>query len=86
MNYSQEELQQIEQFASIYLKISDMAVILGIPAEVLRSDIADRTTEVSQRYLRGKAASKVKLQDDAGAGRLAAGHRECPPQPAGYGR
>ena len=56
MNYSQEELQQIEQFASIYLKISDMAVILGI-----RSDIADRTTEVSQRYLRGKAASKVKL-------------------------
>ena len=49
MNYSQEELQQIEQFASIYLKISDMAVILGIPAEVL------------QRYLRGKAASKVKL-------------------------
>ena len=66
MNYSQEELQQIEQFASIYLKISDMAVILGIPAEVipaevLRSDIADRTTEVSQRYLRGKAASKVKL-------------------------
>ena len=61
MNYSQEELQQIEQFASIYLKISDMAVILGIPAEVLRSDIADRTTEVSQRYLRGKAVSKVKL-------------------------
>ena len=61
MNYSEEELKQIEQFASIYLKISDMAVILGIPAEVLRSDIADRTTEVSQRYLRGKAASKVKL-------------------------
>ena len=48
MTYSEEELQQIEQYASIYLKISDMAVILGIPAEVLRSDIADRTTEVSQ--------------------------------------
>ena len=61
MTYSEEELQQIEQYASIYLKISDMAVILGIPAEVLRSDIADRTTEVSQRYLRGKAASKVNL-------------------------
>ena len=61
MNYSQEEWPQIDQSASIYLKISDIAVILGIPAEVLRSDIADRTTEVSQRYLRGKAASKVKL-------------------------
>ena len=61
MTYSETELQQIEQFASIYLKISDMAVILGIPAEILRSDIADHNTEVSLRYRRGKAASKVKL-------------------------
>lgn len=61
MTYSEDVLQQIEQFASIYLKISDMAVILGIHFEVLRSDIADRSTEVSKRYLRGKATSKVKL-------------------------
>lgn len=61
MTYSDEELSQIEQFASIYLKISDMAVILGVPAEQLRSDIADHNTEVSLRYRRGKAASKVKL-------------------------
>ena len=61
MNYSEEELQQIEQYASIYLKISDMAVILGVPAESLRSDIADHNSEVSLRYRRGKAASKVKL-------------------------
>ncbi len=61
MTYSEEELQQVEQYASIYLKISDMAVILGVPAEQLRSDIADHNTEVSLRYRRGKAASKVKL-------------------------
>ena len=61
MTYSEEELQKVEQFASIYLKISDMAVILGVPAESLRSDIADHNTEVSLRYRRGKAASKVKL-------------------------
>ena len=61
MNYSENELQQIEKFASIYLKISDIAVILDIPAEILRSDIADRTTDVSKAYRRGKAASKVKL-------------------------
>lgn len=61
MTYSEEELQQVEQYASIYLKISDMAVILGVPAESLRSDIADHNTEVSLRYRRGKAASKVKL-------------------------
>lgn len=38
-----------------------MAVILGVPPENLRRDIADRTTAVSQRYHRGKAASRVKL-------------------------
>ena len=61
LEYSPEVLDQIEQYASIYLKISDMAVILDVPAEQLRSDIADRSTEVSKRYHRGKAASKVKL-------------------------
>ena len=55
MTYSNNVLTQIEKFASIYLKISDMAVILDIPADVLRDDIADRTSEVS------KASSKVKL-------------------------
>ena len=62
MTYSEDELQQVENFASIYLKISDMAVILGVPAEQLRSDIADHSSEVSLRYRRGKAASKVKLR------------------------
>lgn len=59
--YSENDLQQIEKYASIYLKISDIAVILDIPADVLRSDIADRSTDVSKAYRRGKAASKVKL-------------------------
>ena len=61
MEYTENELEQVEKFASIYLKISDMAVILGIPAESLRSDSADHSTAVSMRYRRGKAASKVKL-------------------------
>ena len=61
LDYSEDTLSQIEQYASIYLKISDMAVILDVPAEQLREDIADRSTEVSKRYHRGKAASKVKL-------------------------
>ena len=61
IEYSEETLAQIEQYSSIYLKISDMAVILDVPAEQLREDIADRSTEVSKRYHRGKATSKVKL-------------------------
>lgn len=61
MVYTEEQLKQVEQFASIYLKISDMAVILGISPSLLREDIADRNSEVSKRYHRGKAASRVKL-------------------------
>ena len=61
MQYTEDLLKQIEQYASIYLKISDMAVILGISPDILRNDIADRTTPVSLAYHRGKAASRVKL-------------------------
>ena len=61
MNYTPEQLDQIEKFASIYLKISDMAVILDIAPEQLRWDISQKDTEVSRRYYRGKAASNVKL-------------------------
>lgn len=61
MGCLQNKNSQIEQYVSIYLKISDMAVILGISATQLREDIADKSTEVSRQYHRGKAASRVKL-------------------------
>ena len=56
------ELEQIERFASIYLKISDIAIILDIPAETLRYDISQRDTPVSKAYNRGKVSAKVKLR------------------------
>ena len=59
--YTQEMLDQIESYASIFLPISDIAVILDLHPERLRMDIANRQTEVSKHYHRGKAASKVKL-------------------------
>lgn len=61
MGCLQNKNTPIEQYVSIYFKISDMAVILGISATQLREDIADKSTEVSRRYHRGKAASRVKL-------------------------
>lgn len=61
MGCLQNKNTQIEQYVSIYLKISDMAVMLGISATQLREDIADKSTEVSRRYHRGKATSRVKL-------------------------
>ena len=61
MNYSEKDLQKIKEYAAIYLKISDIAVILDIPADILRQDIADRSTPASKAYRLGKAESKIKL-------------------------
>ena len=61
LDLSEDQLTQIEKFASIYLPISDIAIILDIYPERLRMEIANRKTEASKHYYRGKAASKVKL-------------------------
>lgn len=61
MKFTQEQLEQINKWASIYLPISDMALMLDIPAEMLRDEIRNKHTEVSLAYYRGKAASRVKL-------------------------
>lgn len=61
MTYSPEILEQVEKLASIYLRISDIAVVIDVPADILRADVADRNNEVSRAYRRGKVASRVKL-------------------------
>ncbi|MBO5626777.1 MAG: hypothetical protein J5953_13450 [Prevotella sp.] len=61
MTFTKEHLENIEKWASIYLPISDMGILMGVPADMLRDEIRNRNTEVSQAYHRGKAASRVKL-------------------------
>lgn len=63
MNYSEEILNNIENWAQIYLPISDMAALLNIPPEKLREDIRDRSSDVYKAYHRGKIMSKVKLRE-----------------------
>ena len=62
MTYSDKELQQIEQMASLYLPISDIALILGINAEVLRRDIKIKDSPAANAYLKGKVSSKIALR------------------------
>ena len=61
MTFSKEDLEQIEKWASIYLPISDMAILMSIPADMLKDEIRNRNTDVSKAYYRGKALSRVKL-------------------------
>lgn len=61
MTFSQEQLENIEKWASIYLPISDMAVLMSIPADMLRDEIRNKNTPASIAYHKGKAVSRVKL-------------------------
>ncbi len=61
MNFTPEQLEQIEKYASIYLPITDIAMLMDIPADMLRDIIRNKSTEVSRAYHKGKAASRVKL-------------------------
>ncbi len=62
MTYSDNELKQIEQLASLYLPISDIAVILGINAEALRRDIKMKGSPAEKAYTKGKVSSKIQLR------------------------
>lgn len=59
-NYTPEQIERIEDLASIYMTISDMALLLDLDEAKLRIDINGRT-EVAKVYRRGKAKSKEKL-------------------------
>lgn len=61
MEYTAEQLEQVEQLAAIYMKITDIALIIEVDANVLRDDIASPATGVGRAYRRGKAMSKAAL-------------------------
>lgn len=61
MTYSETQLNTIEEMAGCFMRISDIAVMLDVPADVLRSDIADRSSEAARAYRRGKVSSKLEL-------------------------
>ena len=54
MTFTEEELQQIEQMASLYMSISDIATILGVWPEELRRQIKIKGNLVSIAYNKGK--------------------------------
>lgn len=61
MNYTEEQLKEIETYASIYLKITDIAVILEVRPDQLRQDINLVGSPAYNAYHKGKALSKVQL-------------------------
>ena len=52
MDFSTEQIKQIEELAAILTPISDMAVLLDVDVDELRNEIRYRNSPVSRAYYR----------------------------------
>lgn len=62
MTYTDKELQQIETMASLYLTVTDIAIVLGQKPEELRRDVNTDGHPANIAYTRGKVTRKVQLR------------------------
>ncbi len=62
MTFTEEELEQIEQMASLYLSVTDIATILNVRPEELRREIRTADSPAGKAYLKGKTMRKVQLR------------------------
>lgn len=63
MVYSEEQLKKIEGFAAKFTPISDIAILMGLDTDVLKLEIKDSSSLVSEFYRRGKATTAMKLRE-----------------------
>lgn len=62
MLFSNDLIERIEELASLYMTVSDIAVIIGVDNNVLREELANGDSPAAKAYLRGKIKSKQELR------------------------
>lgn len=63
MVYSKEQLDEIESLAAKFTSIRDIASLMKLDTEVLKQEIKDSSSLVSEYYRRGKATTALKLRE-----------------------
>ena len=63
MTLSKEQLENFQKYASIYLPVSDIALLIDVHADELRDEIRNRSTPASIAYHKGKVVSRVTLHN-----------------------
>lgn len=61
MKYSQEQLAKIEQFATLYIRPSEIAISIGVPELEFKQDIAAVGHPARVAYVRGKLSQKIEV-------------------------
>lgn len=62
MTFTEKELEQIEQMASLYLSVTDIATVLDKRPEELRREIRTKDSPAACAYQKGKTMRKVQLR------------------------
>lgn len=62
MTFTEKELEQIEQMASLYLSVTDIATVLEKRPEELRREIRTKDSPAARAYQKGKTMRKVQLR------------------------
>lgn len=62
MKYSEEQLQTIEQLASLYMPATEIAISLGVPELELKADINSLDHPARIAYLKGKISQKIEIR------------------------
>jgi len=63
MTLDNQQLNKIEELASIFLPISDIALYLNVDAADLRMEIANEYSDASKAYRRGKLNTRIAIHE-----------------------
>lgn len=62
MKYTAEQLKTIEQLAALYITPTEIAIIIDVPEELFKSDIAMTDSPARKAYLHGKVSQKIEVR------------------------
>lgn len=62
MNFTDEELKKVKEYASLFLSLDDIAILLEKDADSFRDEFRDKFGELYKAYRYGQVISKKELR------------------------
>lgn len=62
MEYNHDQIIQIEEYAQLFLKISEIAILADIDEDTLRNDIGNKFHPIHKTYYRAKLSKIAMLR------------------------
>lgn len=62
INLSEEQLKQVQEYASLFLTIDEIAILLEIDFSDLKKAVCSKTNSAYKAYNKGKLLTKIELR------------------------